>query len=77
MGETKKTYFRYGLFFIDLGLNFVSDRLVGLSGNTDEPVSHHSWRLRWKVKYLKMFFGDSYISSVLWIRNIWELLMGR
>lgn len=59
MGETKKTYLRR-LFFIDLGLNFVTDRLVGFCANSDEPVSRRSWRLGWKVKYLKLVFGDSY-----------------
>lgn len=65
MGETRKTDISNTYFVIDSGLNFVSDLLVGLSGNTDEPVSHHSWRLGWKVKYLKLVFGDSYISTVL------------
>lgn len=59
MGKTKKTYFKQ-LFFIDLGLNLMTDRLVGFCANSDEPVSHHSWRLGWRVKYLKLVFGDSY-----------------
>lgn len=77
MEETKKTGISNACFFIDSGLNFVSDRLVGLSGNTDEPVSHHSCRLGQKVKYLKSVFGESYISTVLWTMNIWELLIGK